>query len=132
MTSERASGYDHIESLVTADMLKWQYRLGLDNWILTTTFVATERFSDDDELTPAECKPAWQYLRAELLFFLPILVTYGDTAIDRLVLHEQCHVLLAAEQANLKPSESDRMELSTEMTARALWVAWGESWGETR
>lgn len=117
--------FAHVEKVARDECAKWQSRLGLDHWEIEHTFLDAVRDPDDaGDTTCAECKPQWQYLQAEIVWYLPHLVQCDDDKIDRNSLHEQCHILLAPEQANLKPSESDRMELSTQMTARALWLAW--------
>lgn len=117
--------YGHVEDYLRERCAVWLYRLGLDHWKVTLTFLDCTRDPDDNsDQSVAECKPQWQYMRAEIIWYLPILAACDDEKLDWDSLHECVHILLAAEQANLKTSEAERMELSTEYTTRALWKAW--------
>jgi hypothetical protein len=125
MRATRPSGYPQLEEHVLACCEKWQLLLSLSDWDVRCSF-HDGNHADDDEgpATVAECKPLWQHLRADIEWYLPTVATLADDQIDQRALHEMVHVLLSAEQANMKPSEADRMELSTEMVTRALWKAW--------
>lgn len=123
-----AAAYSHVEAIVRERCGVWLQRLGLDHWKVTLTFLDCTRDPDDSsDQSVAECKPQWQYMRADITWYLPILAGCDDERLDWDSLHEVVHILLAAEQANLKTSEAERMELSTEYTTRALWSAWNRT-----
>ena len=126
----------------------WQERLGLGHWSIVHVYLDTyEGESGDDFKTTAVCESRWQYLQAKIKWYLPSAVRHDDDELERVLVHELCHVLLAPEQClvdsrlahdsshtaftdpevdALAERNYEHLELATEMTARALLRAWAK------
>lgn len=126
--------YQRVEGKVRKLAATWQERLGLDHWEIEHVFFDAYEADDrqDDYKTTAITEARWQYLQAKIKWYFPSMLRHSDEVIEKILVHELCHVLLAPEQSLLEPkvaSQADRyselLELSTEMTTRALCLAWG-------
>lgn len=127
----------------------WQQRMGLAHFhiehVFLDSFEGTPRAADDFEVT-ACCEVRWNYLQAKIKWYLPSAVRHSEQQLEATLVHELCHVLLGAEQGLLdveldrlaKQASGDeadalcdqfyeRLELSTEMAARAILAGWVES-----
>lgn len=132
--------YDEIEFLVTDRSPTWQNRLGLDHVEIEHVFLDSF-FGDDGEedfKITAVCETRWNYLEAKIKWFLPSAVRHLPGTLEQVLVHELCHVLLSAEQGIVATMEAlatpeavaaagvaqEKIELCTEMVARAIWRAW--------
>lgn len=109
----------------------WQRRIGLSHFSIRHSFVDAF-FGDEDAgdvKTTAVTNVRWQYLEARIVWYLPSAVRHEDEYLERTLVHELCHVLLSPEQADIPGKHSEKLELSTEMVARALWIAWSPPMG---
>lgn len=128
----------------------WVERIGLTHFEIRHAFLDSYdgAGSTDDFHTTAVCETRWQYMQAKIKWYLPSAVRHDDEQLERTLVHELCHVLLSPEQTLLDvklekavdgvPAEDaddlqdryfERLELSTEMTARALLRAWPSALG---
>jgi hypothetical protein len=125
----------------------WQERMGLAHFEIEHVFLDSldgEPGDGSDFHTTAVCEVRWQYLEAKIKWYLPSAVRHDPERLEETLVHELCHVLLAPEQSlldvkldQLARDESgsdtealidqffERLELSTEMVARALFRVWG-------
>lgn len=115
---------------ILAHVDTWIPRLGLDGWELEVVFLdsweGTDECEDDFRCT-ATCESRWNYLQAKIKFYNPSLLRHSDRVLEETVVHELCHVLLAAEQSCIrKDPDMEKLELSTETAARAFMRAWTE------
>lgn len=138
--------FQGIENLVLVKTRVWEDRLGIAHWTLEHAFLDSfdnEAEGGDDFKTTALTEARWQYLTAKIKWFLPSAVRHSDTELEKILVHELVHVLLAPEQTlvferaideaeGMTDADSDKLmlryseqlELSTEMTTRALWKAY--------
>jgi hypothetical protein len=135
--------YDHVREYVLARAAVWQQRLRLDYWEIEHVFLDSF-FGDDGEedfKVTAVTESRWNYFQAKIKWYLPSAVRHSDNNLDKVCLHECCHVLLSAEQgipetATLPEDEwldacAEKIELATEMTTLALWDAYAENDGRS-
>lgn len=125
----------------------WQKRLGLDHWDIQHTHIDTYYGDDNgqDHKVTATTHAQWQYMDANIKWYLPSAVRHDNETLEKILVHELVHVLLAPEQALIDTeithssthgqySETqtnalvernyEHIELSTEMVTKALWNAW--------
>lgn len=136
---------DRVVKLVQKLAPVWQTRMGLDHWDIEHIFLDSyfgEEGHDDYKVT-AITESRWQYLQAKIKWYLPSAVRHDDEVIEKVLVHELVHVLLAPEQAlvdtaiaqnsaTLNSSETDALteryyehiELATEMTTKAILNGW--------
>lgn len=121
----------------------WQPILGLGHFTIETVFLDSYYGDDGEEdfKVTAVTESRWQYLQARIKWYLPSAARHGRDEIERIVVHELTHVLLAPEQTlidsrleqaaedeamtdseygQLQAAWYDRLELATEMVTRAL------------
>lgn len=124
--------------------------MGLSHWDIDHVFLDCFYEGDvgDDFKVTAVTECRWQYLSAKIKWYLPSAIRHDRTTLDKILVHELCHVLLSPEQSlvdariqhdatakQLKDIEHqlladrnyEQLELSTEMACRAIWKAW-EDW----
>lgn len=125
----------------------WQERMNLAHWDIDHIYLDSY-FGDDGEddykvTAITECR--WQYLQARIKWYLPSAVRHDDETLEKVLVHELCHVLLSPEQAlvdtqiihssarnSYSTSEHDALaernyehiELATEMTTKAIMNGW--------
>lgn len=138
---------DRVTKLIAKLAPIWQTRLGLDHWDIQHTHIDTY-FGDDsgqDHKVTATTHAQWQYMDANIKWYLPSAVRHNDETLEKILIHELVHVLLAPEQTLIDTeithssshgqySETqtnalvernyEHIELSTEMVTKALWNAW--------
>lgn len=135
--------YSRVERVIDDLAPVWQERMLLGHWSIEHVFLDSY-FGDDGEedfKVTATTESRWQYFQAKIKWYLPSAVRHDDDELERILVHELCHVLLAAEQVLIDArlsSEADReqftnsehaaliernyehLEHATEMTARAI------------
>ena len=87
----------HIDKLAPI----WQDRLGLNHWEINHTYIDSyyDDDSQDDYKVSAITESRWQYLQAKIKWYLPSISRHDNEEIEKILVHELCHVLLAPEQA---------------------------------
>lgn len=139
--------YDRVTKLINKLAPVWQDRLGLNHWEIEHTFLDTyygDENSEDYKVT-ATTHAQWQYLDANIKWYLPSAVRHNDEILEKILLHEFVHVLLAPEQSlvdteivhssshgqysetqsnSLAERNYEHIELSTEMVTKAIWNAY--------
>lgn len=144
--------YQRVEATITKQAHRWQQRLGLSHWDITHVFLDSfdDDQSSDDYKTTAITEARWQYLQARIKWFLPSAARHDDAELEKILVHELCHVLLAPEQQLVDTSidhgsahnqyssvENDALaarnyeclELATEMATRAILNCWNADKG---
>lgn len=133
--------YQHVMDVIEALSPPWVERLRLGEWEIEHVFLDSfygDETGDDFKVT-AVCEARHQYYMAKIKWYLPSTVRHTDEHLEKTLVHELCHVLLAAEQsvvdrlALVGGHEADALieiyaelrETSTELACRAYWKAWG-------
>jgi hypothetical protein len=75
---------------------------------------------EDDSGTAARTIWSWQYMSADIHWYLPVLKEESDTKVENVVVHEFSHVLTGAVAQTAPDDARHIMEYSTEVVARAL------------
>ncbi len=140
--------YKAVKQVVLSHAEEWQMRMGLAHFTIEHVFLDSFFGDDGDEdfKVTATTEVRWNYLQAKIKWYLPSCTRHEEDVLEKTLVHELCHVLLAAEQAlidnriedlggNLGHNENEalearyyeRMELATEMTCRAIWNTWHEA-----
>lgn len=138
---------DRVETHIKKIARMWQDRMFLSHWTIEHVFL--DSFSGDDGnedfKVTAVTESRWQYLQAKIKWYLPSAVRHDNEELERVLVHELCHVLLAPEQSLIDTriehdtastaytaSEHDalaernyeHLELATEMVTRAILAGW--------
>lgn len=138
---------DRVISLVNRKAKLWQSRMGLDHWEINHVFI--DSFYDDesgeDFKVTAITESRWQYMQGKIKWYIPSAVRHADDELEKILVHELCHILLAPEQALVDTSTQnnitlgqyidseanalwernyEHLELATELTARAIMAGW--------
>lgn len=137
------SQYVRVQELVEQLGPIWQERMLLSHWHIEHVFLDSY-FGDDGEedfKVTATTESRWQYFQAKIKWYLPSAIRHDDDELERVLVHELCHVMLAAEQVLVDArlnSDADReqftnsehallvernyehLEHATEMAARAI------------
>lgn len=73
----------------------WAPIMGLDKWSSLNITFSYENH-DRGKGILAETNSLWHYLRADIVFYLPAIITsnFTDQEIENVVVHELCHCLL--------------------------------------
>jgi hypothetical protein len=73
----------------------WVPVVGLDQWASVSITFSYENH-DEGKSILALTNSMWQYMRAEITFYLPAVITSGldDDGIEHVVVHELCHCLV--------------------------------------
>jgi hypothetical protein len=137
------SKYDELAQQIGQWSRHWQALMGLDHFNISHVFLDSF-FGDDGEedfKVTATTEVRWNYLEAKIKWYLPSAIRHDEEHLKGILVHELCHVLLAAEQGlidtklSLKAEESmtageyevlqemfyERMELATEQVARVIY-----------
>lgn len=86
------SVYDEAWARVEQATKAWGHRLGITN----VTHRRIDTVADHPyEGVVAETKGAWEYRQASILWYVPNVCTVDDPELERIVVHEFCHVLMA-------------------------------------
>ena len=140
---------DRVSAFISKKAPLWQRRMGLDHWDIEHVFLDSFYGDDGEEdfKVTAITESRWQYMQARIKWYLPSAVRHGDAELEKVLVHELSHVLLAPEQAlvdtkthhdtsntSLLATEADalwernyeHLELATEMVTRAVMAGWQE------
>jgi hypothetical protein len=138
---------DRVISSVSKNANKWQRRMGLMHWDIEHVFIDSyyDDSSGEDFKVTAITESRWQYMQARIKWYLPSAVRHSNDELEKVLVHELCHVLLAPEQAlidtkttnDLYHSHSlgsdadalwernyEHLELATEMATKAIMAGW--------
>lgn len=129
--------YAPIERKILRWSKQWQKRLGIEHVEIEHVFLDSY-FGDDGEedfKVTAVTEGRWNYYEAKVKWYLPSAIRHDDVKLEETLVHELCHVLLMAEQSIIETLRSEDMdkvadilmekvEASTELTARAIWKAY--------
>lgn len=76
--------------------------------------------ADTPEVTAAITTASWEYRKAEIHWYLPMVAAMSDEGLEEVVVHELCHVLLGPLKDHIKAGANKLEELATENAARAI------------
>lgn len=134
-------------SVINQNAPKWQRRMGLMHWDIEHVFI--DSFYDDttgeDFKVTAITESRWQYMQARIKWYLPSAVRHDNDVLEKVLVHELCHVLLAPEQSLIDTKTTndiyhshalgpdadalwernyEHLELATEMATKAIMAGW--------
>lgn len=119
--------YQHVEDFITERGEEWRQRMGLGHIDIRHVFL-DEFYAEDDEegahKTTAVTESKWQYLFAEIKWYLRSAVRADDEQLEKTLVHELAHVALDPEQCEIASKHAAQMELATENMFRAVWNGW--------
>ena len=138
---------DRVASFISKKAPVWQTRMGLDHWHIEHVFLDSYHGDDGEEdfKVTAITESRWQYMQARVKWYLPSAARHDNDELEKVLVHELSHVLLAPEQAlidtkthhdvsnvSLLATEADalwernyeHLELATEMVTRAVMAGW--------
>lgn len=128
--------YDDIQRIVKATNDIWCERLGISHWEIRQVYLDSYYGDDGEEdfKITACTETRWQYEQAKIKWFLPSAVRHSLPYIEFVLVHELCHIVLAAEQGipdslpspneDWSAAQREKIELGTEKVARAIWRAY--------
>lgn len=118
--------YVRVQALIERIGPLWQEAMGLGHYDIRHKFLDAVHNEDEvDNQTTCETQGRWQYLYARLLWNLPTMARQSDEDLEWILVHEYGHVLLLSEQSCILAKDAEKMELATEMVARALMTLGG-------
>lgn len=97
----------------------WQKRMDLTHYVINHNFL---NILCDDESVIAETATNWQYREANINWYMDKVVTLGERALERTIVHELTHILTAPMEDNIKRGREEFAELAVEGIARAFIV----------
>jgi len=121
----------------------------LNHWVIEHVFIDSyyDDTSGEDFKVTAITESRWQYMQARIKWYLPSAVRHNNDELEKVLVHELCHVLLSPEQALIDTktthdtyhshflgSDADalwernyeHLELATEMATKAIMAGWEE------
>ena len=140
---------DRVIATVNKNAPKWQRRMHLNHWVIEHVFIDSyyDDTSGEDFKVTAITESRWQYMQARIKWYLPSAVRHNNDELEKVLVHELCHVLLSPEQALIDTktthdtyhshflgSDADalwernyeHLELATEMATKAIMAGWEE------
>lgn len=134
------NAYQAIQDLVIEKAAIWEPRQGISHWEIRHVFLDSF-FGDDGEedfKITAVTEARWNYEQAKVKWYLPSAVRHSLEYIEFVLVHENVHIMLAAEQTipsklaeaigsideSWFDAQHEKIELGTEKVARALWRAY--------
>ena len=75
-------------------LVKWSKLLGLDRTDIVAHF-ERERDDEDKFMAAIVTDSSWQYRRAVIHYFMPIIAACDDEELEVIVIHEYMHVIVA-------------------------------------
>ena len=133
--------YAEIERLVRKMTPTWEKRLRLDLVVVEHAFLDSY-FGDDGEedfKISAVTEVRWNYDQAKVKWYLPSIARHDDAELERILVHELCHVVLAPEQGIVDTVRgwdvveektidvlTELREAATERMTRILLIAYAE------
>lgn len=126
------AGFDRVRETVLKASALWVPIMGLTAWSIRHVFLESFDWGDapDDFKTTASAEARWNYEQAKVKWLLPSAVRHSDAELERTVVHELMHIVLAPEQEHVKVSKWENIELATERAAKALLRARAINLGE--
>lgn len=113
--------------LVKAAFAKWIPRLGLAWWDLEIVYyddpqeiINRFRIIESGEMVPATVIAQWMYADAKICINLPAFEHIEDEDIERVVVHELCHILVNEMR---EPELHHEERVVTQLTKAFFWVA---------
>jgi hypothetical protein len=93
----------------------WRVPLGLSSYRINITY---DRSYSENTEEAAKISVNWEYMQANLHFFLPIMDDQDDEQLECIIVHELAHILVAP----IASEDTDRKqyEFATEQVSRAL------------
>jgi hypothetical protein len=136
-----------VKNVVNQNAPKWQRRMGLMHWDIEHVFIDSyyDDASGEDFKVTAITESRWQYMQARIKWYLPSAVRHDNDVLEKVLVHELCHVLLAPEQALIDTKTTndlyhshalgpdadalwernyEHLELATEMATKAIMAGW--------
>lgn len=122
------------EERIAALRRQWIEPLGLGRWSLNVEcyrdYMDYEQATSCGPDSVAICDVNWQYLDARIHFNCSRLWALPDNDIERAVLHELCHMLLAETELCMRDgAEHHHIEHTATLLAQAFW--WVRNQGES-
>ena len=118
--------YNEHKARIQKLLTRWVTPMGL-NWFKVD--VTWDRSYAKDGSAAITDMSNWKYRDFGITFYMPTCADMNDEELEKLVVHELCHVLLAPISCNMEGTDDndhyrrDIMELNTEIVASAfLWV----------
>lgn len=139
--------FQEIVDFVEARAPVWQVRMKLTHVDIEHVFL--DSYFDaagDDFAVSATTEGRWNYYQAKIKWYLPSVSRHANADLEKICVHELCHVLLMPEQdlldyklsqANVKEEMNEesfhtlsamyyeRMEMATEAATKTIMEAWG-------
>lgn len=87
----------------------WLEPLGLDRWRRVTFHYHAERWDEEaaGSSTGARACIMWEYIEADIHFYLPALLDQSDSELEYITVHEFCHALVREMRwEDTRPGES--------------------------
>lgn len=103
---------------------RWQTALGLKWWHIEYDWLR-ESLGDDgkpDWEVTAKVRVEWMYLKACITVCLPVMMDMSDTEIERTLVHEFMHVLVAEMRHPCDDSDSHEERVVTTLTSAIFWT----------
>lgn len=78
-------------------ILKWKEHLFLNPWRFNPTYVreSGKDVAGRGSSIEAQCNARWEYLEADVKFFMHQIHGMSDRQLEELVIHELCHCIVA-------------------------------------
>lgn len=135
--------YARVQQFIEEKAPLWQERMLLQHIKIEHVFLDTYYGDDGEEdfKVTAVTESRWQYFQAKIKWYLPSAVRHDEDHLEEVLVHELCHVMLAAEQvlidsrlrsdaadsrftddehARLQERNYEHLEHATEMAAKAI------------
>jgi hypothetical protein len=95
--ADRLLTIPQLKKLIRKFTLKWRGKLWLGMWRIENYYYdnlpKTEHSRDGADIV-GSCHTDWRYLTADIDYGLKPMMTMTDNQIERIVLHELCHILV--------------------------------------
>ena len=104
---------------------KWETIFNLPDSI--THYYVPEALCDEGSDTIAETLCNWEYRSASISWFMGKVATLTDVELERAVVHEMTHVLLAPIERHVAKRYTEQAEFAVENTARLIMRIYNEN-----
>ena len=118
--------YDALKAKIERIALAWINDCGFGWWQIDLEYSREYREDDDDNgngTSQAETWCQWQYRSARIVFYLPAFKDTNDWKVERVVVHELSHILVAPIHDFTDDNTTQMTEAATENVTRALILA---------
>lgn len=142
MTGLSDAEYDEAVARVQLIEERWHHALGLGWWRVTLTYDRSgEGFHDEHPdsgfTTLAKAKGRWMYGLGEITFNIPACADTSDEDLERVIVHEICHILVAELRSCFEDKKArggqwweHEEHVVTALTSAFMWVRDGAAKGE--